>query len=57
MKSIYIIERSCRLLYLYTVTYDKAATRNFISDASLKKAVRNKSDWIQTEFKVIAISC
>ena len=38
------MKRNHRLLYLYTVTHDKVAMRDFISDASLEKAARNKSD-------------
>ncbi len=57
MKSFLIVERSHRLLYLYTVTHDKIMMQDFISDASLERVARNKSDWIQTEFRVIVISC
>ncbi len=42
MKSLFIIKKSFRLLYLYIVTYNKVATYDFISNASLKKATRNK---------------
>ncbi len=57
VKSLLIVKRSHRLLYLYTVTHGKVATRDFTSDASLERAARNKPDWIQTEFRAIAISC
>ncbi len=40
------MKKSHKLLYLYTVMHDKVAMHDFISDANLKKAARNKSDWI-----------
>ncbi len=43
MKSLLIIKKSYRLLYLYTVTYDKVATRDFIFNASLRRVTKNKS--------------
>ncbi len=37
--------------------HDKVVIYNFISDASLKKAARNKSDWIQSYYnKLLEIS-
>ncbi len=43
MKSLLIIKKSYKLLYLYIITYNKVTTRDFIFNASLRKATRNKS--------------
>ncbi len=43
MKSLLIKKKSYRLLYLYIITHDKVTTRDFTSNASLRKAAKNKS--------------